>query len=52
MVQLVSPLRDGSELVNVNAVPSFGEATLTIVRNPLLGATTQSEGSELGSPEG
>ncbi len=41
--QIVWPLRDGAEAVNVNSVESLGSAALTIVRKPLSGTTTQSE---------
>ena len=52
IVQEVLSDSDCSEALNGNDVPSSGLATFTIVRKPLLGAKTQSEGSEFGSPEG
>ena len=52
IVQEASPDADGAEALNGNDVPSSGFATFTIVRKPLLGAKTQSEGSEFGSPRG
>jgi hypothetical protein len=48
IVQLEVAVADGSLELKTNGVPSFGLAALTIVRKPLFGAKTQSDGSEFG----
>jgi hypothetical protein len=52
IVHEVSPPAEGADALNTKSVVSLGFAALTIVRNPLFGAKTQSDGSEFGSPEG
>jgi hypothetical protein len=44
IVQLLTPFLEAAEALNVNAVVSLGFAVLTIVRKPLPGVTTQSNG--------
>ena len=41
-----APLSGPPDALKTNAVPSFGVATFTIVRNPEPAATTHSEGDE------
>ena len=52
IVHEVSPPAEAAEALNTKSVESSGSATLTIVRKPLFGVKTQSDGSEFGWPEG
>lgn len=54
MFQLVAPLCDcwPAPMLKVNCVASLAGAIFLIVRKPLLGVTTHSEGDELGSADG